>query len=652
MNMDKLKPILAQKFWILSALCVILALTGWWISTAGGAAEFEARKGKIKAAYDAIPKPGPNKNWTSRVEALNKDEEAKVTETGLYLWNNQLPLMTWPEEVAPGVKDAVTKFGYRGEIDAKTRGDYRYVYDQELIDLRNIISPFDPTDGSGLVDMSPDLIPNLQLGMAQNPPTFKEMWDIQEDIWLYRALLQAIANINTPPNTNSALASTSIVDSKIKQIVVLELRGGTPGGGLKAGAAAGGAAGAPSMLPPGGAGAGAAATMLPPGVGGAGAGKMSMPPGGMIGGGMMGADSTLTASFDPAEQLGPDADTAAGGAPGGGASPTSSSPPPGAGTPGAAASALAMPPAGMLGGMGMGGGASGGPRKRYIDKTDRYVTRGFYMELVMDHRQLPEFISELSDSPWPLRVIRVQAVDRDLADIDAGNVVGMGGAGMTSRKKMMTSANMANALPPRAGGEGGAGRLPPRVTGPLAGGEGGVTSGDAVNLQVALSDPYLVNVAISGMFTLYLPPAPATAAPGAPGAPAATPPPSAPGAAPTPGAPGATTPPATTPPATAGGATPPAAGATPPAAAAGATPPVPGAPANTGVVPAAPAAEKAATAPAADAAKPAAAAPGAAPPAAPATPPAAGSTPPAATTPPPADPAKPPPAAAGKAAGT
>lgn len=500
--MDKLKPILAQKFWILAGLCLILPLTGWWMATAGLAREIEDRTNTIEAAFGGIPQPGPNDNWTNRVKTFNVEEERKVKETGDFLWTNQLQYMTWPEKVREGVERA----GYDGDIDAKTRTDYRYEYDKEIKDTLSIVSPYNPEDSSGLVDASIELIPNAGWGTSQIPPNSKEMRDSQEDLWLYRALLQAVAKVNN----NDSTESTSIVDSKIKQISVLELRGGTAGGAKAAGTTPGGAMpGGPAAMPPGG-------PAMPPG--GLGNPMMNQSGGrGLDGMGTAGGAGALGASFDPAEQFGPDDDTSA--ATGG--TPSSATPPGAPAGPGVAAAA--MPPSGPgKMGLGMAGGASNVPRKRYIEETPRYKTRGFYMEVVMDHRNVPEFVSELSDSGWPLRVIRIQAVDRDLSDIDSG-VVGAGAGGMTSggvMKGMTSMGAMRGTMPSRPPGRGIADRedmdsRPPgrMVRPPSQPGIGGETSSGAfgeggVSVDAAMADPYLVNVALSGIITLYLPPAP------------------------------------------------------------------------------------------------------------------------------------------------
>ena len=516
--MDKLKPILAQKFWILSALCLLLPLTGWWLATGAMAIEYTARKKAIDDAFSGIPQPGPNKKWTERVEVLNKDEEQKVKQTGVYLWNQQQELMTWPEVVKAGVE----KGGFRGEVDAKTRSEYRSAYEQELVDLHQVVKPFDATTGEGLVEFPMELIPTLSWGTSPIPPSSQEMWDSQEDIWLFRTLLQGVFNIN------QEFQCETVLDSKIKQIVMIELRGGTPGGAKAVAEAAGaGAGGGPGGAMPDGAGAGAEAGA------GANAGKLSGPGGGMgslLGGSSGGAD-TLSASFDPTEQLGSD-EVASEGAEAGAEGAGAAAGPGGAGAGGG--------PGAMMPGRGAGGGGST-VKKRYIDETPRFKTRGFYMELVLDHRTLPEFIAELSDSKWPLRVIRVQQVDVDLADIGADTALGAGGAAGAGRSGMGRPAGGGMGRP--AGGGMGAGRTAmPRAAvsrppGPMGGGarqpaggtvrpggnDGGVPE-NAVDLQSAMTDPYLVNVALSGIITLYLPPESVAGAPaGTEGSPATTP---------------------------------------------------------------------------------------------------------------------------------
>ena len=52
------------------------------------------------------------------------------------------------------------------------------------------------------------------------------------------------------------------------------------------------------------------------------------------------------------------------------------------------------------------GAAAATKKRRYLDIEKEFKTRGFYMEVEMDHRKLPEFLVMLSNSPWPLCITR------------------------------------------------------------------------------------------------------------------------------------------------------------------------------------------------------------------------------------------------------
>ncbi len=67
--MDKLKPILEQRFWILSGLAIILTFVGWSMGKSSLAAAIQSRRDKLKAAFDSVAGSGanPNEKWTQQV---------------------------------------------------------------------------------------------------------------------------------------------------------------------------------------------------------------------------------------------------------------------------------------------------------------------------------------------------------------------------------------------------------------------------------------------------------------------------------------------------------------------------------------------------------------------------------------------------------
>ena len=594
--MDKLKPILAQKFWILSGLSLVLALVGWFMSKGSLQAAIDTRRTALKSAFDSVKASGenPNDKWTQQLKTQNDllEKELRVAYEQLYL--RQQELKFWPAGISAEAQADPLK---ATQTDLEV---YRARYPEHVEDVRMYIEPANEIEGFGKVHFPTERMERRDWGAL--PPTPKQMQESQEDLWLYANVFQAIAEINR--------AASSQTDATLREVVELKLRGGDPekigqtasAGGFAGGAEAGGmpeAFGAAGMMGAGGGQSGGGAAAL-------GGGKVD---------------------FSADDEFGPDG---SGGAAGGG-----------------------MPDMGSMAGM-MAGGAEGGMQpeaaaevKRYVRETDQWKTRGFYMKAVIDHRKLPDVLAGLTSAKWPIRITRVHQVDLlpdDLVDAGAtggagpmsGMAAGMpaggpGGGGMgagASGPPQITGLNMLT--PSSPGGAGAApgvglgsgfGSAAPAAAAFAPAAEGnpmGVSGTETVDTyQAAMNDPDLVVIAIDGLIVMYNPPpadpnAPAATEPAAESAappasvdpaaaasvgatPAETPaatPPSAPAAEPaaTPeAAPGETTPPATPPAATdeatTDGAAPaaaPEAGAPAPAAPAGA--PAPAAPA-TGTAP-------------------------------------------------------------------
>lgn len=101
---------------------------------------------------------------------------------------------------------------------------------------------------------------------------------------------------------------------------------------------------------------------------------------GMPMGGSGGAAAGVTAGgalVNPAEEFGPDTD--------------------------AAASSGSM----EAGAMPMAGGPAAVKRIRYVGATDKtYKERGFYLRVIISQMKIPELLTTLTNSPWPVRIVR------------------------------------------------------------------------------------------------------------------------------------------------------------------------------------------------------------------------------------------------------
>ena len=70
--MERLEPVLKQKFWILLGVAILMTFVGWWMATAQMVKAITERKTKIKAAEDSVPKGEiPHESWAKRLSVIN-----------------------------------------------------------------------------------------------------------------------------------------------------------------------------------------------------------------------------------------------------------------------------------------------------------------------------------------------------------------------------------------------------------------------------------------------------------------------------------------------------------------------------------------------------------------------------------------------------
>lgn len=471
--MEKLKPILAQKFWIFFGIVLILPVVGYFMTTGELAAQIKTRMESLESTFKGIPSgaDSPNDAWAKGLQLLNDQQALDNRLANEELWRDQKEKLRWPDDIAA----VMNKAEYFKPVLAEQGGSdlgfkYQDDYPREIHRLWEIVDPLD--DGKNLRDSDKrrkvafaksDLHQTNTARWIDLPPTHGDMWECQEDIWLQTELLQAIARVNAN--------SISQGDAFVKQLGKILLFGATK--------AAGGAAGATP-------GSGSSS-----GQDGGGFGGMMA----MGGGGPQNKSGAITAdvNINIAEEFtiipDPTVLTGTGGGAGGGG-----------------ASGGMMQKGMMAEG---GGGASAqspggttGPSKRYIDEDDKqpYKRRGFSIKVIMDHTKVPDLIAELMNSPFPVEIVRVQQVGLS----DSATPPGGGGAS-----------------PFGGPGPGGFGGFNPASGGETAGGVGAIADDPSAGAgafarpgaggatQSAMSDPNLAHVAILGVWTLYRPPAPA-----------------------------------------------------------------------------------------------------------------------------------------------
>lgn len=522
--MEKLQPVIRQIFWVLFGLGLILILWGWYAANSSLSASIDTETSKVETTKTGAKKNVmgvPNPDWTADAEKLNEQHQEAFDESARKLWEQQLEARVYPDMIG----NEINQLRFRSKIaDKSLRGIFRTLYNDYFLEQLEVIQPFKPETGAGLVDVaSAQITRENPVKWKNRLPTSQEIWNTQEDIWLVRSILDAIAETNG--------AADRIDKAPIRSLLQLQLRGGDPEAAAGGSAAADGGEG--GMM--GGMGGGGL------GLGGFGEGGMGGM-GGLSGGGGGGgasAASGVWSSFKGAlttdlltEEFGP-----APGAPAGGM---------GMGMLGMGGDDGGGDDYGSGGDYGGGGSSEGeGEDEEASDATaDRYVhygeampykTRAFILKVKMVQKDIPSLLASLPNGKFPVEIVRVDV------DFAAGGGASGGGLGGGGRGGLgggegsygggsdggMSGLGGGGGLGGLGGGEGsygggglsggglgmGGGMGPPGLGGGFGAGQGaGKTksrrdrkkASDGMKVfAMAMGDPRLATVRVAGLMTIY-----------------------------------------------------------------------------------------------------------------------------------------------------
>jgi len=526
--MDKLQPLIRHHYWICFGFALIFTLTGWFLASGSLSEAIAARETAVKGSFTEAKSnaDAPNARWVEAAKLKNEADGTSFKTASTQLRERQKSARQWPVKVAEKMKG----INFQDQIkDQLTRELWASIYGSEIEEMLKIVRPFQIETGEGLVVVDSNRITHRPYNAwTTRPPESKEIWDAQEDIWLLRSLLNSINNVNGN--------AERITEAPVREIYRLTLRGGdrnatpaAPGAGAGGMGAMGGMGG--MMETSGAASAGGGDGGLMGGGGGASIGSYP------------GKDFEGNAGSDIlGEEFGADTSAAAGGGGGGmmGGMP---------GKGGMGSMGMSEMAAGMGAGGGDAGGGAGGAateEKRYVDEVaDSYKTRAFLLDVRVRDDKLPELLASLTDSDFPVEIVRVeiQTVSGSAAPVGGGAGGGFGGsddlaggggmppgmgAGMGMAPGMGMGAGMGmgqGAGMPMMGGAGMPGKggpgggMPGELGGGLSG-AGGMTGGMAGGsgmqgfasspsqraqqmLAMAMSDQLLITVKIGGLMTLY-----------------------------------------------------------------------------------------------------------------------------------------------------
>jgi len=250
--MDKIKPYLFQlrkhHFWVLTLIVLITGLVGWQMASSDLSKIYAAQKSKIEGSFAKVQailseNNPPNDTFKLGVDGKTKLLKADVLDAWRVVYNEQRDkVLQWPDHLGEDFLSAMKDIKPDGEIPVDLRELYQNYIDTEFPRLLDII---DAKDGrvedrarASIDGPRPAGLANarVQVGhdfkviwnssnqqniasrlIFQSTPSTTQVRNTQEDLWVYRALLTIINNVNAD--------ATGHHNAKIKVIEDLSIGG-------------------------------------------------------------------------------------------------------------------------------------------------------------------------------------------------------------------------------------------------------------------------------------------------------------------------------------------------------------------------------------------------------------------------------------------
>lgn len=233
--MDKVRQILAEikkyHFWVLTVVAIVVGLFGWFRASNNLQQEYETNRGKLQSYSQQLQgivgkEAHPNEQINSAILEQTKQQSELVRQLWTQLYEHQKQeVLSWPEELPPRFRGTVERLRFGEEIDLGLRPLYQNYVETEFSQLPEIVETSSESlrlsDGRGA---SPRPTATVRRGGPEEenaqPESFLVYWDdyatiaedlqsvsasvpsalmvwlTQENLWVYKTLLNVIAETN------------------------------------------------------------------------------------------------------------------------------------------------------------------------------------------------------------------------------------------------------------------------------------------------------------------------------------------------------------------------------------------------------------------------------------------------------------------------
>ncbi len=221
-----LRIIIQQRFWIILGFAALFPIIAFFVSAGAVSQATESKTGEITSAkdgankYASAPNP-PNGQYEAFTTEKISTIESDVNTAWNLLYERQAPLLDWPEQVAATLKEWGREIPANVAPNAERKVGVRYVqvYKKYAEEIYELFDPWDSVTGEGIVVAPPmeSLLATVDLESQEVEPSINKIWQLQENLWVRRAILQVVAAVNDDAG------ATDWESAPVKQINMLEV---------------------------------------------------------------------------------------------------------------------------------------------------------------------------------------------------------------------------------------------------------------------------------------------------------------------------------------------------------------------------------------------------------------------------------------------
>ncbi|WP_169976142.1 hypothetical protein [Tautonia rosea] len=200
---DILRLLIQNRFWIVLFIAALLPVIGYVVTAGTVKEQAESKAAEIKSAEQGAQSytsgTVPNGQYADFTQKKIGLIEKDVNEAHRRLYDRQAPLLDWPEEVAPQLTEWGRDIPEDISENETQRVAYFYsqVYDDYAKNVYDVVKPWDPIEGEGIVVVPPmeSLLQTVTFDI-NNLPSIGKIWQYQENLWVRRSILEVIAEVN------------------------------------------------------------------------------------------------------------------------------------------------------------------------------------------------------------------------------------------------------------------------------------------------------------------------------------------------------------------------------------------------------------------------------------------------------------------------